>query len=121
MEPAAAPEGLKRLSRVAGILPWLSVLALALSGLYIRLTFGRWPRVYRDSPPFGELAASIAVLAVVSWPAMVSTALLLPLVRWRFDAKPSFDRWFVSACVGAAALCLLSAQDPYGFLEWALD
>lgn len=104
-------------------MPWLAVLALTLSELYIRLTFGRWPRVYRDSPefPFSDTATTIAVLAALSSPAMITVALLLPVVRAAYPTKPVFDRWVVSSGVGAAVLHLLTTRDPYGFLEWALD
>jgi hypothetical protein len=111
------------MSRIAGILPWLAVLALTLAGLYVRITFGRWPRVYRDSPqfPFTDVAAAAAVLAAVSWPAMMSVALLLPIVRRSLGARPVFNRWVFSSGVGAVVLYLLCRWDPYGFLEWVVD
>jgi len=115
--------GLERISRRAGFLPWFAVLAIALSELYIRFTFGRWPRVYRDSPdfPFSDTAALVAVFAAMSWPAMLCVALLLPLVRLSARARPVFNRWVISAGVGVLALYWLCSRDPYGFLEWAFD
>ena len=122
-KPTADQHALARSSRMAGVLPWLAVLSITLSGLYIRLTFARWPRVYRDSPvfPFTDTAALIAVLAASSWPAMVIVALLLPIVRATLRARPVLNRWVFSSCIGAALLYVLCARDPYGFLEWALD
>jgi hypothetical protein len=122
-EQASDPSGSSRASRLAGLLPWLAVLAFTLSGLYVRLTFGRWPRVYRDSPdaPFTTVAAVVAAIVAASWPAMVLVALVLPVARWRLQARPVFDRWVYSAFAGAVTLYLLVRGDPYGFLEWALD
>ena len=42
-EPTANDRSLNPISRIAGFLPWLAILTLTLSGLYVRLTFGRWP------------------------------------------------------------------------------
>ena len=114
---------MERTSFIAGILPWLAVLAIALCELYVRVAFGRWPRVYRDSPeaPLITAAAMVAAIAALSWPAMVGVALLLPIVRLRFQARPVVNRWVVSSFIGAIALWLLSTKDPYGFLEWAFD
>jgi hypothetical protein len=114
---------LKRVSRVAGGLPWVAVLAIWLCGLYVRLRFGRWPRIYVDSPEFlfSDGAAIVAALAALSWPAMVAVAVLLPLVRASFHARPVFNRWVVSAGTGTLVLWLLWKLDPYGFLAWAFD
>ncbi|HYQ46309.1 MAG TPA: hypothetical protein VER11_30275 [Polyangiaceae bacterium] len=123
MDSIAKHRGLQRMSRTAGILPWLAVLALVFSELYIRFMFGRWPRVYRDSPqfPFSDTVALVAVFAAMSWPAMICVALLLPVVRLSQQARPVFNGWVVSAGVGAVLLYLLCSLDPYGFLEWAFD
>jgi hypothetical protein len=101
----------------------LAVLAGALAGFYVRVAFGRWPRVYRDSPdiPLISAAAFVAVLAALSWAPMVGIAVLLPIVRWIFGGRPVFNRWVLSSLLGALVLLLLSMKDPYGFLEWALD
>lgn len=114
---------MERVSLVAGILPWVAVLAVTLSGLYVRVTFGRWPRVYRDWPeaPLTTATAVIVMLAVLSLPAMVSVAALLPVVRFAFGARPVFNRWALTSIVGTLVLYLLSTADPYGFVEWAFD
>ena len=115
--------GLERSSLIAGILPWLAVLAITLSGLYVRLAFGRWPRVYRDSPeiPLVSVAAVVSMIAALSSPAMVIVAVLMPIVRMGFRVQPIFNRWVLSSVLGTIVLYLLSTMDPYGFLEWAFD
>ena len=121
--PQASHGDLERTSLIAGILPWLAVLAVILCECYVRVAFGRWPRVYRDSPetPLITAAAIVAMIAALSYPAMVGVAVLLPIVRLRFQARPVFNRWVVSSFIGATVLWLLSTKDPYGFLEWAFD
>jgi hypothetical protein len=122
-EPGAGDSGLQRISLIGGVLPWLAVLAVTLSGFYVRIAFGRWPRVYRDSPdiPLVSAAAAVAVIGALSWPAMVGVAALLPMARLAFRARPVFNRWVLSSVLGAVVLCSLSTTDPYGFLEWAFD
>ena len=116
-------QSLNRVSRIAGVLPWLATLVLVVSALYVRFMLGRWPRVYRNSPEFflSDAAALMAMLAAVSWPAMTAVALLLPIVRMNQRARPVFNRWVFSSWAGAVVLYVLCAWDPYGFLEWALD
>ena len=122
-KPLAKQSALERISLIGGVLPWLAVLAITLSELYVRLTFGRWPRVYRDSPdfPLTDEAAVLAMIAAFSWPAMVAVTLLLPIVRLGLRARPVFNRWTFLCLVGTSVLYLLSTMDPYGFLEWAFD
>jgi len=120
---AAEGDDLERRSQIGGILPWLAVLAVILSGVYVRLGLGHWPRVYRDSPefPLTGAAAVVAMLAVLSCPAMVGVGLLLPIVRAALRARPVFNRWVFSCWLGTIFLWLLATTDPYGFLEWAFD
>jgi len=121
--PQATRGDLECTSRIAGILPWLAVLAVILCEFYVRVAFGRWPRVFRDSPetPLITAATLVAVVAALSYPAMVSVAVLLPIVRLRFQVRPVLNRWVFSSLIGATVLWLLSTKDPYGFLEWAFD
>lgn len=122
---AKSPErgGLERASRVAGLLPWFAVLAITISGCYVRLTFGRWPRVYLDSPDvtLAKEAGTVAALAALSCPAMACVASLLLVVRVALRARPVLDRWVFASLLGTIVLYLLPRLDPYDFLGWALD
>jgi hypothetical protein len=122
-EPTPDHRSLNRISRIAGVLPWLASLTLVISAFYIRFMFGRWPRVYRDSPefPLSDTAMTAAAFAALSWPAMMSVAVILPIVRMSGRVRPVFNRWVFSSCLGAVILYLLCTADPYGFLEWAFD
>jgi hypothetical protein len=114
---------LERGSRIAGVLPWLSALAVVLSAIHIRLGLGYWPRVYRDSAdfPLADTATVVTAFAVLSWPAMVCVGVLLPIVRARSRARPVVNRGVVSCWIGTLVLWLLATKDPYGFVEWAFD
>jgi hypothetical protein len=113
----------ERTSRVGGLLPWVAVLAIALSGSYTRLVLGHWPKVYRESPdfPLGHAAAIAAALAALSLPAVVCVALLLPIVRLGLRARPVVNRWVFSGFVGTLVLYQLVTLDPFGFLDWVFD
>lgn len=115
--------GLERTSLIAAALPWLAVLTITACGLYVRVALGHWPRVYRDSPEGSLFAAAalVAGLTACSTYAMVSVAVLLPIVRFSSLTRPVFDRCVLSCFVGTLVFWLLCAQDPYGFLEWAFD
>lgn len=122
-KPPSTHSDLESVSRIGGMLPWLAVLAVLLSGLYVRVAFGRWPLVYRDSPKglLTGVAAVVAAIIALACPAVVTVAVLLPIVRLAYRARPVFNGWVLSSFVGSIALYLLVKTDPYGFLEWAFD
>jgi hypothetical protein len=122
-KPLANHSAIERISFIGGVLPWLAVLAVTLSELYVRITFGRWPRMYLDSPdfPLTGAAALVVMFADLGRPGMIPVALLLPMVRLGLRARPVFNRWTVLCLTGTSVLYLFLKIDPYGFLDWAYD
>lgn len=110
-------------SRVLGVLPWLAGFVLASAAAYIRLSFGRWPRAFRDSVdvPFENLAVLATIAATVSPVIIVLLVLLLLLLRGVLGVRPIFNRWVVSALVGSLVVYLVAIWDPSGFVEWTFD
>jgi hypothetical protein len=110
-------------SWVAACIPAALLIAIAISAAYIRLSFGRWPAVYRDSvhARFSEAASNVAAICVF---ALLPTILLLPVVavgRALAGIRPVLGRWAVWLTIGWIAVFLLIRWDPTGFLDWVVD
>jgi len=96
---------------------------IALSAAYIRLSFGRWPVVYRDSVsvPFVEAVVTLTALSVV---ALLMSITLVPIVaagRALSGIRPILGRWALCFTIGWLIAFFLIRWDPTGYLDWLLD
>jgi hypothetical protein len=99
------------------------MIAIALSAAYIRLSFGRWPVVYRDSVGvrFSEAAVMLTGLSLL---ALVPSILLLPIVaigRALSGMRPILGRWAICLTITWLVGLFLIRWDPTGFIDWVLD
>jgi hypothetical protein len=99
------------------------MVVIVLSAAYVRLSFGRWPVVYRDSinVRFGEAAMRMTALALV---ALLPSIVLLPIVvigRRLSGIRPVLGRWAVWFTVGWLVALVLIRWDPTGFIDWVMD
>jgi hypothetical protein len=107
----------------AACVPPCLILAIVVSASYVRLSFGRWPVVYRDSvdATFAETAIALTAISAL---ALLPTAMLLPLVaagRALSGVRPVFGRWAICLAIGWLAAFLLVRWDPNGFINWVMD
>jgi hypothetical protein len=107
----------------AACIPPCLILAIVLSAAYIRLSFGRWPVIYRDSvhARFAETAITLTAISVI---ALLPSALLLPLIaagRALSGIRPVLGRWSGYLAIGWLIAFLLCRWDPNGFIDWVLD
>jgi hypothetical protein len=106
---------------VASVPPALMIV-VTLSAAYIRLSFGRWPVVSRDSVsvPFVE---AVVMLTANSLLALGLSILLLPIVvagRALSGIRPVLGRWALCFTIGWLTALFLIRWDPTGFIDWLL-
>lgn len=110
-------------SRIVAALPLLCAAVIFAAAIYIRLSFGRWPVVYRDSveTTYAELAVAGTALAFFGLVLLPILALATVLARWLTGLRPLLGRWFVVFTVSWLTVLAYLRWDPQGFVAWLID
>jgi hypothetical protein len=95
----------------------------AVGALYIRASFGRWPRVFQDSPsaPLVDAVAYVSLLAIFSTAAVPPLVAVVFVLRAATRTRPALDRSVAFALVGSALMYAVVQLDPRGYVTWLFD
>jgi hypothetical protein len=117
------PRWVVRASQALGAWPWLALALSAVGALYTRASFGRWPRVFQDSPsdPLVDVLAYVSLLAIFSTVAVPPLAVVVLVLRTATHTRPALNRSVASALVGSALLYTVVRLDPRGYVTWLFD
>jgi hypothetical protein len=117
------PRWVVRASQALGAWPWLALALSTVGALYIRVSFGRWPRVFQDSPsdPLVDVVAYVSLLAIFSTAAIPPLAVVVFVLRAATHTRPALDRTVASALVGSALMYAVVQLDPRGYVTWLFD
>jgi len=106
-----------RVNRISELAPWISIGALTLQAVSLRLSLNRWPMPHQDS-----LASRIlSALDLLSYLSLLAVILAIPIFATTLllcDGKSVRITRFCAGCTCLAGLYLL---DPYGFISWWCD
>ena len=109
----------------ASLAPWLTVVMVYTLALSVRISYGRWPVVYQDSPELPWLIEAILPYAMlpsllgfivfpIAW-ALCFVACVLCNGRARLLVP------IITFVSGFAIMFMLGRFDPWGFQEWFWD
>lgn len=119
----------QRLLRIAflsiSLAPWLTTLAVYILAFSVRLSYGKWPVVYQDSPnlpPLIETALPYAMLpslaGIIFFPIVW---IILFVVSKLSDRKTKLLLPTIVFALGMILQFFLSRLDPWGFQTWFFD
>jgi len=116
---------LRFLLAFVSLAPWLTVLAVYSLAFSVRISYGRWPEVYKDSPTLPHVID--AVLPYVMFPSLAGI-IVFP-ITWAVclaacvvsDRKQKLLSAILTFVLGFTIMFALGRLDPWGFQEWFWD